>query len=624
MNHELIALDDERAADPTLVGAKAAGLARLVAAGFAVPDAVVLPAGLRDRWPTGPAPEPIRAAVEDACTALGPRLAVRSSSTWEDGATAAHAGATATVLDVSGPDAVLDAIRHCLDADDVAARAEGTSGDVAIVLQRLVDADHAGVAFTADPLTGERGVVRLAATAGLGEALVQGEVVGSDVTVRGDAVDGDLADLPAEHARAVAAVARDVEAALGATPGHRVGRARRRRAPAAGPTDHDPARRAHPADREQLAEGHRPLPRAADAVRVVGDRGVGAGHPQRLRRDGAAGAGPRGALRRRRDLRPGPAGVRFGRQRQQATAGVRAGPRRPCRARAAPTHRSGAASRGERLGPAVGRRVARHRPRRDGPASRRPRRRGPRRPRGPRPPRAPRRLRGPDPAGHPDPLPPRHASLPGDVPAPHPRRRRARLGRRHHRRHARRPLAGHPGGRGRHGLAARPHPPNPRGHRGPRRRPRAPGGGAACRRPRPGRRALGVGRRARVGHGQLRRRRARAGRTTGDALPAGAERARPRPSRAMPTPGPRRPAPRYHPSDGRRSTRPSPPPAPCTAYGRTTPSWWETARWRCCAAGCSRSPTGSSLEAPSRPPPTPPTSRSRSCATPWPATTPRA
>ena len=34
----------------------------------------------------------------DACAALGPRLAVRSSSTWEDGDTSAHAGATATVL----------------------------------------------------------------------------------------------------------------------------------------------------------------------------------------------------------------------------------------------------------------------------------------------------------------------------------------------------------------------------------------------------------------------------------------------------------------------------------------------------------------------------------------------
>ncbi len=125
---------------------------------------------------------------------------MRSSSTWEDGATAAHAGATTTVLDVSGTDAVLDAIRRCLDADDVAARAEGTTGDVAIVLQRLVDADHAGVAFTADPLTGERGVVRLAATAGLGEALVQGEVVGIDVTVRGD-VDRRRPGRPAGRAR---------------------------------------------------------------------------------------------------------------------------------------------------------------------------------------------------------------------------------------------------------------------------------------------------------------------------------------------------------------------------------------------------------------------------------------
>ena len=57
--------------------------------------------------------------------------------------------------------------------------------------------------------------MRIAATKGLGEALVQGEVVGSDVVVRGDTVEGDLADLPAADALAVARVARDIEALHG-------------------------------------------------------------------------------------------------------------------------------------------------------------------------------------------------------------------------------------------------------------------------------------------------------------------------------------------------------------------------------------------------------------------------
>lgn len=215
MNHELLTLDDPRSLDAATVGTKAAGLARLRAAGFDVPDAFVVPVDDTNAWPDGPVPDSLRQEVANAVEALGQRLAVRSSATWEDGTTSAHAGATETVLDVRGTEATLDAVRHCLDATGTAQRALDERGDVAIVLQRLVDADHAGVAFTADPLTGERGLVRIAATEGLGEALVQGEVVGSDITVRGDTIEGDLATLPVEAARSVAEVARAIEAAFG-------------------------------------------------------------------------------------------------------------------------------------------------------------------------------------------------------------------------------------------------------------------------------------------------------------------------------------------------------------------------------------------------------------------------
>jgi pyruvate,water dikinase len=215
MNPAPLTLDDARSLDASLVGAKVAGLARLRAAGFDVPDGVVLPVGLRDAWPDGPAPDWLRATVADACHALGDRLAVRSSATWEDSSTHAHAGATATVLDVSGTDDVLKAARHCLDESAAAQRERGADGEVAILLQTLVPADHAGVAFTADPITGDRDLVRIAATEGLGEALVQGDVVGCDITVRQDEIEGDLAGLPAEAARKVATAAREIEALHG-------------------------------------------------------------------------------------------------------------------------------------------------------------------------------------------------------------------------------------------------------------------------------------------------------------------------------------------------------------------------------------------------------------------------
>ncbi len=216
-----IDLHDPRAADPAVAGSKAAGLARLQASGFEVPAGVVLPVGIARAWPArpadlaNPAPATVRQSVATACDTLGGALAVRTSATWEDGATSAHAGATATVLDVSGVEDTLAAVRHCLDESARAQREHGATGEIAVVLQRLVPAEWAGVAFTADPVTGDRDVVRIAATAGLGEALVQGEVVGTDVTVRGATVDGDLAGLPPSLALEVAQIARRVESAFG-------------------------------------------------------------------------------------------------------------------------------------------------------------------------------------------------------------------------------------------------------------------------------------------------------------------------------------------------------------------------------------------------------------------------
>jgi pyruvate,water dikinase len=215
MTLDTIDLDDPRAVDPAVAGAKAAGLATLRSAGFDVPDGVILPVGIADAWTDGPASDELHAAVDAACSALAGPLAVRTSATWEDGTTSAHAGATATVLDVIGTDAALAAIRCCLDAGTEAQQRHGTHGAIAIVLQRLIRADWAGVAFSADPLTGERDVVRIAATPGLGEALVQGEVVGIDVAVRNGAVTGDLTSFEEAHALSVATVVRAIEAAQG-------------------------------------------------------------------------------------------------------------------------------------------------------------------------------------------------------------------------------------------------------------------------------------------------------------------------------------------------------------------------------------------------------------------------
>ena len=124
-------------------------------------------------------------AVRAACRRLGPGpVAVRSSATAEDLPGAAFAGQQETFLNVVGDDAVLDAVRRCWAslwserAISYRARRQVEQGGVtmAVVVQRMVMADVAGVLFTANPLTGSRDDLVIDASPGLGEAVVAGLV----------------------------------------------------------------------------------------------------------------------------------------------------------------------------------------------------------------------------------------------------------------------------------------------------------------------------------------------------------------------------------------------------------------------------------------------------------------
>ena len=90
-------------------------------------------------------PSSWRAEVATAYHELGGRVAVRSSSVAEDGATASFAGQFQTVLDVRGEDAVVDAARTCLLSAHRAhgyARETGQAADapMAVLVKRFVDA----------------------------------------------------------------------------------------------------------------------------------------------------------------------------------------------------------------------------------------------------------------------------------------------------------------------------------------------------------------------------------------------------------------------------------------------------------------------------------------------------
>lgn len=127
----------------------------------------------------------IRREIGRAVTALcqaGESVAVRSSALDEDGSARSFAGQLESFLFVS-PEQVAERIvevwRSGFSERVLAYRREhGLSIPAqppAVLVQRMVEAEVAGVAFSANPVTGQRGVAMVSALYGLGTALVSGE-----------------------------------------------------------------------------------------------------------------------------------------------------------------------------------------------------------------------------------------------------------------------------------------------------------------------------------------------------------------------------------------------------------------------------------------------------------------
>lgn len=133
-------------------------------------------------------PDDLAAAISGALTRLGEQAAyaVRSSATAEDLPTASFAGQQDTYLNVVRPAAILQHVSRCWASlfTERAVTYRLRNGDrkvrMAVVVQRMVFPQAAGILFTADPVTGNRKVVSVEASFGLGEALVSG-LVNADV-----------------------------------------------------------------------------------------------------------------------------------------------------------------------------------------------------------------------------------------------------------------------------------------------------------------------------------------------------------------------------------------------------------------------------------------------------------
>ncbi len=226
------------------VGGKAASLIRLTQGGFDVPRGTVLATEFFEPWLAevrasgewqavlaaagsceiaSPSAER-RAELEDCCAraksvatalpldaeqsatldAVGDDLgtaswAVRSSSPEEDLSGASFAGLYETVLGADAASlesAVRTCFASCLDARVLIYKRERgfetLDPSIAVIVQELVDADVAGVAFSLNPPTNDFDEVLVNASWGLGEALVQGEIT-PDTTVV-DAVTGKIVE----------------------------------------------------------------------------------------------------------------------------------------------------------------------------------------------------------------------------------------------------------------------------------------------------------------------------------------------------------------------------------------------------------------------------------------------
>ena len=220
-------LDGEALRDPKQAGGKAAALARLGGLAPVPPFFVLSPQAFAGDGAV------LDAAIAAHLSPLGPGpYAVRSSGAGEDGASLAYAGQFVSLLGVPAI-GVAPAARQVWQSAQAAhvmayrAARTGAAGldtdtHMAVIVQRQVSPSAAGAAFSADPLSGRRDRVMIAAVPGLADQLMAGEEDGDSYTL--DRAGQTLAAKPAgaspvldEATRArVAALAVACEAAAGA------------------------------------------------------------------------------------------------------------------------------------------------------------------------------------------------------------------------------------------------------------------------------------------------------------------------------------------------------------------------------------------------------------------------
>lgn len=238
-------------ADRPAVGGKSASLGELTRAGVAVPPGFVVTTSafekfLRESDPEGqirsavavldvsdtnrvadvsrnirkqirdmPVPEVIADQIRSHYRAMtrngsGIPVAVRSSATCEDSETASFAGLQDTYLWVVGEQQLLEQVRACwaslYNSESITYRHRLDLPEdqisMAVVIQQMVDAACAGVMFTRSPTTGDKSVIVIEGSWGLGSSLVGGEVTPDHFVVNkvtGEINSRDISEKAIEH-----------------------------------------------------------------------------------------------------------------------------------------------------------------------------------------------------------------------------------------------------------------------------------------------------------------------------------------------------------------------------------------------------------------------------------------
>jgi phosphoenolpyruvate synthase/pyruvate phosphate dikinase len=166
------------------VGGKGASLGEMTNAGIPVPPGFVVTTRAYKEFEGQEIPAEVKEQILVAFDELNAvRVAVRSSAVAEDSSAASWAGQLDTFLNVTKED-LIESIRKCWNSmmsENALAYADQheVSKDqlqVAVVVQKMVESETAGVMFTVNPVTSNKEEIMIEAGFGLGEMLVQGMI----------------------------------------------------------------------------------------------------------------------------------------------------------------------------------------------------------------------------------------------------------------------------------------------------------------------------------------------------------------------------------------------------------------------------------------------------------------